>query len=73
MTAPTLRPVELTGEIVRPSDADYQVACAGWNLLFAHEPMVMGLLEVQLTPFLWDDVPQEGCRCAQEVPAGVQA
>jgi FAD/FMN-containing dehydrogenase len=41
MTASTVRPVELTGRIVRPSDTDYQAACAGWNLLFAHEPMVI--------------------------------
>src|SRR3954452_11444597 len=41
MTASTVRHVELTGRIVGPSDTDYQVACAGWNLLFAHEPMAI--------------------------------
>ncbi len=34
-------PTELTGRIVRPGDADYPVASAGWNLLFTHEPMVV--------------------------------
>ena len=29
----------------------------------------MGLLQGWLTLHLWDEVPLEGCRCAQEVPA----
>lgn len=33
--------VELTGRIVRPGDADYPAASAGWNLLFASEPMAI--------------------------------
>lgn len=33
-----MRHAELTGRIVRPGDADYPAACAGWNLLFTHEP-----------------------------------
>ncbi|MDQ1320081.1 MAG: hypothetical protein QG655_1324 [Actinomycetota bacterium] len=32
---------ELTGRIVRPGDADHPAASAGWNLLFACEPMVI--------------------------------
>jgi hypothetical protein len=32
-----------------------------------------GLLQGWLTLHLWDFVLQEGCRCAQEVPARVQA
>ena len=32
-----------------------------------------GLLRLQLTLVLRDLVPREGCRCAQEVPARVQA
>jgi hypothetical protein len=34
MTSTTARPAELTGRIVRPGDADYPVASAGYNLLF---------------------------------------
>jgi FAD/FMN-containing dehydrogenase len=30
--------VELTGRVVRPGDAGYPAASAGWNLLFAHDP-----------------------------------
>ncbi|MCW2685278.1 MAG: FAD/FMN-dependent dehydrogenase [Mycobacterium sp.] len=41
MTSTTARPAELTGRIVRPGDADYPVASAGWNLLFTHYPMVV--------------------------------
>ena len=33
----------------------------------------LGLLRLQLTLVLRDLVPREGCRCAQEVPAGVHA
>lgn len=32
---------ELTGRIVRPGDADYPAASAGWNLLFTHEPLAL--------------------------------
>jgi len=32
---------ELTGRIVRAGDADYQGATAGWNLLFAHDPVAI--------------------------------
>lgn len=32
---------ELTGRIVRPGDADHPAASAGWNLLFACEPMAI--------------------------------
>jgi FAD/FMN-containing dehydrogenase len=28
----------LTGRVVRPDDADYMTASAGWNLLFSHRP-----------------------------------
>ena len=38
MTSTTARPAELTGRIVRPGDADYPVASAGYNLLFTHDP-----------------------------------
>lgn len=34
-------PVELTGRIVRPGDADYAEASAGWDLLFTHYPLVV--------------------------------
>lgn len=33
----------------------------------------VGLLQDWLTLHLWDEVPLEGCRCAQEVPSRVQA
>ena len=32
-----------------------------------------GLLQVGLTPVLWDAGPQGGCLRAEEVPRGVQA
>ena len=32
---------ELSGRIVRPGDADYPIATAGWNLLFTREPTVI--------------------------------
>lgn len=32
---------ELTGRVVRAGDADYPDATAGWNLLFAHEPVAI--------------------------------
>jgi FAD/FMN-containing dehydrogenase len=32
---------ELTGRVVRPGEADYPAACAGWNLLFTHHPMAI--------------------------------
>ncbi|OBK28981.1 FAD-binding protein [Mycobacterium asiaticum] len=32
---------ELTGRVIRPEDADYAPASAGWNLLFTHEPAVI--------------------------------
>lgn len=39
---PTPTPsVELTGRVVRPGDADYSEAKAGWNLLFRHDPSVI--------------------------------
>jgi hypothetical protein len=41
LTSTTVQSVELTGRMVHPSDTDYQIACAGWNLLFAHAPMVI--------------------------------
>jgi FAD/FMN-containing dehydrogenase len=41
MTSATARPAELTGRIVRPGDADYRDASAGWNLLFAHDPALI--------------------------------
>jgi FAD/FMN-containing dehydrogenase len=41
MTSTTARPAELTGRIVRPGDADYPVARAGWNLFFTHHPRVI--------------------------------
>jgi FAD/FMN-containing dehydrogenase len=31
----------LTGRVIRPGDADYAEACAGWNQLFAHSPAVV--------------------------------
>ncbi len=31
----------LTGRIVRTGDADYPGATAGWNLLFAHDPVAV--------------------------------
>ena len=33
--------IELTGRVVRPGDADYPSASAGWNLLFTHKPMAI--------------------------------
>ena len=41
MTHTTARPAELTGRIVRPGDAEYPAARAGWNLLFTHDPSVI--------------------------------
>jgi FAD/FMN-containing dehydrogenase len=41
MTSTSTRPAELTGRIVRPGDADYPVASAGWNLLVSHDPRVI--------------------------------
>src|ERR1700716_3401967 len=41
MTPTPARPAELTGRIVRPGDADYPVASAGYNLLFTHDPAVI--------------------------------
>jgi len=41
MTSTTARPVELTGTVVRPGDADYPEASAGVNLLFTHQPTVI--------------------------------
>ena len=41
MTSTKAPPAELTGRIVRPGDADYRVASAGWNLLFTHDPTVI--------------------------------
>jgi FAD/FMN-containing dehydrogenase len=41
MTFTTARPAELTGRIVRPGDADYPAASAGYNLLFTHDPAVI--------------------------------
>ena len=41
MTSTTARPAELTGRVVRPDDADYPVASAGYNLLFTHDPAVI--------------------------------
>lgn len=41
MTSTTARPTELTGRIVRPGDADYPTASAGYNLLFTHNPTVI--------------------------------
>ena len=41
MTSTTARPAELTGRIVRPGDADYPVANAGYNLLFTHDPTMI--------------------------------
>jgi hypothetical protein len=38
MTSTTARPAELTGRLIRPGDADYPVASAGYNLLFTHDP-----------------------------------
>jgi FAD/FMN-containing dehydrogenase len=38
MTSTTARPAELTGRVVRPGDADYPTASAGYNLLFTHDP-----------------------------------
>jgi FAD/FMN-containing dehydrogenase len=38
MTSTAAQPVELTGRIVGPGDADYPAASAGWNLLFTHAP-----------------------------------
>src|ERR1700729_3605018 len=32
---------KLTGRIVRPDDAEYSVARAGWNLFFTHHPRVV--------------------------------
>ena len=32
---------ELTGRIVRPGDAGYPAANAGWNLLFTSQPMAI--------------------------------
>lgn len=34
-------PANLTGRIVRPSDADYTTASTGWDQLFAHYPLVI--------------------------------
>jgi FAD/FMN-containing dehydrogenase len=41
MTSAAAGSAVLTGRVVRPGDADYAVASAGWNLLFAHEPAVI--------------------------------
>jgi len=41
MRSTTSRPAELTGRVVRPGDADYPTASAGYNLLFTHEPAVI--------------------------------
>jgi FAD/FMN-containing dehydrogenase len=34
----TAQTATLTGRVIRPGDADYAAASAGWNLLFAHRP-----------------------------------
>jgi FAD/FMN-containing dehydrogenase len=34
-------PANLTGRVVRPSDADYTTASTGWNQLFTHYPLVI--------------------------------
>lgn len=41
MTSTAAQPVELTGRITRPGDADYPAASAGWNRLFSHRPAVI--------------------------------
>lgn len=41
MTSTAARSAALTGRIVRPADADYAAASAGWNLLFTHHPSVI--------------------------------
>jgi FAD/FMN-containing dehydrogenase len=41
MTSIRARPVELTGRIVRPGDADYPEASVGYNLLVTHDPRVI--------------------------------
>ena len=40
MTSTTARPAKL-GRVVRPGDADYPVANAGYNLLFTHDPTMI--------------------------------
>jgi FAD/FMN-containing dehydrogenase len=34
-------PANLTGRVVRPSDADYTTASSGWDQLFTHYPLVI--------------------------------
>lgn len=41
MTSTTAGPVELTGRVVRPGDADYVDARFGYNRLFVHDPRVV--------------------------------
>jgi FAD/FMN-containing dehydrogenase len=41
MTSIAARPAELTGRLVRPCDAEYPVASAGYNRLFSHDPAVI--------------------------------
>jgi FAD/FMN-containing dehydrogenase len=41
MTSTTAGSAELTGRIVRPGDVDYPAASAGYNRLFAHDPVVI--------------------------------
>jgi FAD/FMN-containing dehydrogenase len=41
MTTINAQPAELTGRVVRPGDADYPDATAGYNLLFTHDPRVI--------------------------------
>ena len=41
MTSASIGTAELTGRIVRAGDVDYPVASAGYNRLFAHDPVVI--------------------------------
>jgi FAD/FMN-containing dehydrogenase len=41
MTSTTARPAELTGRLIRRGDTEYPAASVGYNLLFAHDPLVI--------------------------------
>lgn len=41
MNPAPVSPAGLTGRVVRPGDAGYPAASAGWNLLFTHDPMAV--------------------------------
>ena len=68
MTSTAAGPAELTGRVVRPGDADYPAASAGYNLLFAHDPAVIVFAqETQdvVNALAWarqNDVPRSGAQ-----------